>query len=91
MSLNDEWLLQHLSPVLALDQFSLFVCLFINKKLFITLFLSLIFYLTPSSILLQTKALLSQISHLLVVILELSGVSEVQYKEIMMSSINKDN
>jgi len=25
------------------------------------------------------------------VILELSGVSEVQYKEIMMSSINKDN
>ena len=34
---------------------------------------------------------LSQISHLLVVILELSSVSEVQYKEIMMSSINKDN
>jgi len=34
---------------------------------------------------------LSQISHSLVVILELSGVSEVQYKEIMMSSINKDN
>jgi len=33
----------------------------------------------------------SQISHSLVVILELSGVSEVQYKEIMMSSINKDN
>ena len=34
---------------------------------------------------------LSQISHSLVVILELSSVSEVQYKEIMMSSINKDN
>jgi len=27
----------------------------------------------------------------LVVILELSGVLEVQYKEIMMSSINKNN
>ena len=34
---------------------------------------------------------LLQISHSLVMILELSGVSEVQYKEIMMSSINKDN
>ena len=34
---------------------------------------------------------LSQISYSLVVILELSGVLEVQYKEIMMSSINKDN
>jgi len=34
---------------------------------------------------------LSQISYLLVVILELNGVLEVQYKEIMMSSINKDN
>jgi len=33
----------------------------------------------------------SQISYLLVVIPELSGVSEVQYKEIIMSSINKDN
>jgi len=33
----------------------------------------------------------SQISYSLVVILELSGVLEVQYKEIMMSSINKDN
>jgi len=35
--------------------------------------------------------LLSQISYSLVVILELSGVLEVQYKEIMMSSINKNN
>ena len=34
---------------------------------------------------------LLQISHSLVVILELSSVSEVQYKEIMMSSINKNN
>jgi len=34
---------------------------------------------------------LSQISYSLVVILELSGVLEVQYKEIMMSSINKNN
>jgi len=33
----------------------------------------------------------SQISYSLVVILELSGVLEVQYKEIMMSSINKNN
>jgi len=33
----------------------------------------------------------SQIGYPLVVILELSGVLEVQYKEIMMSSINKDN
>jgi len=32
-----------------------------------------------------------QISYSLVVILELSGVSEVQYKKIMMSSINKNN
>ena len=30
-------------------------------------------------------------SYSLVVILELSGVSEVQYKKIMMSSINKNN
>jgi len=35
--------------------------------------------------------ILSQISYLLVVILELSNVSEVQYKEIIMSSINKNN
>jgi len=35
--------------------------------------------------------LVSQISYSLVVILELSGVLEVQYKEIMMSSINKNN
>jgi len=34
---------------------------------------------------------LLQISYSLVVILELSGVLEVQYKEIMMSSINKNN
>jgi len=34
---------------------------------------------------------LSQIRYSLVVILELNGVSEVQYKKIMMSSINKDN
>jgi len=33
----------------------------------------------------------SQISYSLVVILELSGVLEVQYKEIIMSSINKNN
>ena len=33
----------------------------------------------------------SQISYLLVVIPELSDISEVQYKEIIMSSINKDN
>jgi len=33
----------------------------------------------------------SQISYSLVVILELSDVLEVQYKEIMMSSINKNN
>jgi len=32
-----------------------------------------------------------QISYSLVVILELSGVLEVQYKEIMISSINKNN
>ena len=36
-------------------------------------------------------SIISQISYSLVVILELSGVLEVQYKEIMMSSINKDN
>jgi len=36
-------------------------------------------------------ASVSQISYSLVVILELSGVLEVQYKEIMMSSINKNN
>ena len=36
-------------------------------------------------------SLLSQISYSLVVILELSGILEVQYKEIMMSSINKNN
>jgi len=34
---------------------------------------------------------LSQISYSLVMILELSDVLEVQYKEIMMSSINKNN
>ena len=34
---------------------------------------------------------LSQIRYSLIVILELNGVSEVQYKEIMMSSINKNN
>ena len=33
---------------------------------------------------------LSQIRYSLVVILELNGVSEVQYKEVMMSSINKE-
>jgi len=33
----------------------------------------------------------SQISYSLVVILELSGVLEVQYKKIMVSSINKNN
>jgi len=38
-----------------------------------------------------TLGILSQISYSLVVILELSGVLEVQYKKIMMSSINKDN
>jgi len=37
------------------------------------------------------KLSVSQISYSLVVILELSGVLEVQYKEIMMSSINKNN
>ena len=35
--------------------------------------------------------LLSQIRYLLVVILELNGVSEVQYKDVMMISINKNN
>jgi len=39
----------------------------------------------------RKSLLLSQISYSLVVILELSGVLEVQYKEIMMSSINKNN
>jgi len=34
---------------------------------------------------------ISQIRYSLVVILELGGVLEVQYKEIMMSSINKNN
>ena len=34
---------------------------------------------------------LSQIRYLLVVILELNGVSEVQYKNVMMISINKNN
>jgi len=34
---------------------------------------------------------ISQISYSLVVIPELSGILEVQYKKIMMSSINKDN
>jgi len=38
-----------------------------------------------------TLGILSQISYSLVVILELSGVLEVQYKKIIMSSINKDN
>jgi len=37
------------------------------------------------------KRMLSQISYSLIVILELSDVLEVQYKEIMMSSINKNN
>jgi len=39
----------------------------------------------------QGRISISQISYSLVVILELSGFLEVQYKEIMMSSINKDN
>ena len=34
---------------------------------------------------------LSQIRYSLVVILELNGISEVQYKKVMMSSINKNN
>jgi len=34
---------------------------------------------------------LSQIRYSLVVILELNGVSEVQYKDVMMISINKNN
>ena len=33
----------------------------------------------------------SQIRYSLVVILELNGVSEVQYKDVMMISINKNN
>ena len=41
----------------------------------------------PTSLL----AKLSQISYSLVVILELSSVLEIQYKEIMISSINKNN
>jgi len=40
---------------------------------------------------LYDEMIVSQISYSLVVILELSGVLEVQYKEIMMSSIIKDN
>jgi len=39
----------------------------------------------------RMKEVVSQISYSLVVILELSDVLEVQYKEIMMSSINKNN
>jgi len=39
----------------------------------------------------DSSDILSQISYPLVVILELSDVSEVQYKEIIMSSINKNN
>jgi len=38
-----------------------------------------------------TQGLLSQISYSLVVILELSGILEVQYKKIIMSNINKNN
>jgi len=39
----------------------------------------------------QGVSMLSQISYSLVVILKLSGVLEVQYKKIMMNSINKNN
>ena len=39
----------------------------------------------------EVKMMISQISYSLVVILELSGILEVQYKEIIMSSINKNN
>jgi len=39
----------------------------------------------------SSQNLLLQIRYSLVVILELSSVLEVQYKEIMMSSINKNN
>ena len=39
----------------------------------------------------DSSDILSQISYSLVMILELSDVSEVQYKKIMMSSINKNN
>ena len=35
--------------------------------------------------------LVSQINYLLVVILKLNSVSEVQYKDVMMKSINKNN
>ena len=38
-----------------------------------------------------SSILLSQIRYLLVVILELNGVLVVQYKDVMMISINKNN
>jgi len=40
---------------------------------------------------LNRRQALSQISYSLVVILKLSSVFEVQYKEIMMKSINRNN
>ena len=50
-------------------------------------------YLLSSLVLtlIQSSIHLSQIRYSLVVILELNGISEIQYKEVMMSSINKDN
>ena len=50
-------------------------------------------YLLSSLVLtlIQSSIHLSQIRYSLVVILELDGISEIQYKEVMMSSINKDN
>ena len=39
----------------------------------------------------EFSPILSQIRYSLVVILELNGVSEIQYKDVMMISINKNN
>jgi len=52
-------------------------------------FLSLNHYLL--TLILGKAGFVLQISYSLVVILELSDVLEVQYKEIIMSSINKNN
>jgi len=48
-------------------------------------------YVKPEKYKSKIRKIVLQISYSLVVILELSGVLEIQYKEIMMSSINKNN
>ena len=79
-----------LSPMSSYpNQITLYRSLHAHRWLILESTIQEISYSSSSSI--MTGAKVSQISYSLVVILELSGVLEVQYKEIMMSSINKDN